>query len=741
MISQLLQYEQRPLLMPQLLDKTINIIDVKYIRGPNMWCWVEVIEALIDIGELEEFPSDKIPGFYDRLVRALPSLVEHRCSYEERGGFLKRVEEGTWPVHIMEHLTLELQGLAGFAGGFGRARESATSGIYKLIVATPHEEVTKQAILYAKELLLALIQDRHYDVQAYVEHLREMMDDLCLGPSTRCIVNAAKEKSIPSIRMSKGNLVQLGYGALQKRIWTAETHHTSAIAETISRDKNLTKALLASVGVPIPFGELVTSNTHAWEVAQEIGLPVVVKPQDGNHGRGVFTNLNSQEEIFAAFEIARHEGSGVLVEKFIQGDEHRLLVVGDHLVAAAKGEQCKVLGDGQHTILELIELQINSDPRRGSTEDCPLNQVRIDSIAELELKSQGYTSTSVVELNKQVLIQRNGNVAFDVTDLVHPSVAKKVVLAAKVVGLDVAGVDLVAVDISRPMEDQGAAIVEVNAGPGLLMHIKPAKGNAQPVGQAIIAHLFPLNISSRIPIIGVCGSNDASLVAQICAYFLKLNNFYVALSNQQGLSFNQRSVDSDGITEWEKGRRTLINPLVEAAVIESTAFGILMQGVPYDLCAVGIVTGVDTSTFYPEQSIVEERQLFSLYRTQVDVVIPEADGVAVLNADDALVVEMAEISPAEVMFYSMDPSHAALTAKAGAGGRTVTFVDQKIVLRKGEHHVYSFILPESGFLPQVGFEAHLSALLAAVGATWAVGLPFEILETGIATFLPDEAAA
>jgi cyanophycin synthetase len=641
----------------------------------------------------------------------------------------------------MEHLTLELQGLAGFAGGFGRARESTTSGIYKLIVATPHEEVTKQAIYYARDLLLALIQDRPYDVEANIEHLKEMIDDLCLGPSTACIVNGAKEKLIPFIRLSKGNLVQLGYGAQQKRIWTAETNQTSAIAETISRDKNLTKSLLASVGVPIPYGELVKDVEHAWQVAQEIGFPVVVKPQDGNHGRGVFTNLRTKEEIYAAYEVARHEGSGVLVEKFIQGDEHRLLVVGDHLVAAAKGEECKVVGDGKHTVLELIELQINSDPRRGPTEDYPLNQVRIDSIAELELKSQGYVSDSIVELGKPVLIQRNGNVAFDVTDIVHPSVAKKVVLAAKVVGLDIAGVDLVAMDISKPLEEQEAAIVEVNAGPGLLMHIKPAKGNAQPVGQAIIKHLFPHQQSGRIPIIGVCGSKDSTLVSQICAYFLKLNNYYVALSTQQGLSFNHRAVEKNGSSEWERGRRTILNPLVEAAVIEITAKGVLMEGVPYDLCSVGVVTGIDKTILFPEQSIVEEKQLFSLYRTQVDVVIPEADGVAVLNADDTLVVEMADISPAEVMFYSPDPSNAALTDLANKGGRSITLSDNKIILRQGFHLVYSFSIDESHFLNQDQKLAHVSPMLAAVGAAWAVGLPYEIIETGIATFLPEEAIA
>jgi cyanophycin synthetase len=722
--------------MPQLLDKSIEILNIKYIRGPNMWCWVEVLEALVDIGELEEYPSDKIPGFYDRLVQKLPSLIEHRCSYEERGGFLKRVEEGTWPVHIMEHLTLELQGLAGFAGGFGRARESSTSGIYKLIVATPHEDVTRQAIYYARDLLMALIQDRTYDLDANIEHLKEMMDDLCIGPSTGCIVQAAKEKFIPHVRLSKGNLVQLGYGAKQKRIWTAETDQTSAIAETISRDKDLTKSLLASVGVPTPSGQLVDSAAQAWEIAQDLGLPVVIKPQDGNHGRGVFTNLRSEEEIVAAFEVARHEGSAVLVEKFIEGDEHRLLVVGDQLIAAAKGEECKVSGDGQHTILELIQLQINSDPRRGPTEDFPLNPVRIDSIAELELKSQGFDASSIPKLDQEVLIQRNGNVAFDVTELVHPSVARKVVLAAKVVGLDIAGVDLVAKDIGLPMESQGAAIVEVNAGPGLLMHIKPAKGNPQPVGQAIVNHLFPMENNSRIPIIGVCGSNGATVVSEICEYFLKLNNYYVALSNQHGLSFNQRMVDNTHGTEWDSGRRTILNPLVEVAVIESSAKGILMQGLPYDLCSVGIVTDIDREAFFPEESIVEEKQLFSIYRTQIDVVLP--DGVAIINADDTLAKDLIEISPAPVLAYSLDVDHSLIKRCADQGWRTITAMKDQLVLRMGYEKVYVFSVAESEFLTQNTTPEKLGWMMAAIGAAWATGISFETIQTGIQTFMPEE---
>jgi cyanophycin synthetase len=724
--------------MPQLLDKSIKILNIKHIRGPNMWCWTEVLEALVDIGELEDYPSNKIPGFYERLVKTLPSLVEHRCSYEEHGGFLRRVEEGTWPVHIMEHLTLELQGLAGYHGGFGRARDGASVGVYKLIVATPHEAVTQKAIYIARDLLLALIQDRPYDLDSQVDELKELMDDLCLGPSTSSIVQAAAEKGVPHIRLSKGNLVQLGYGAAQKRIWTAETDKTSAIAETISRDKDLTKSLLAAVGVPTPQGQLVDSAQHAWEIAQDIGLPVVIKPQDGNHGRGVFTNLQTQHEIQAAFDVAQHEGSGVLVEKFIVGDEHRLLVVGDRLIAAAKGEACQVCGDGVHTIDELIQLQINSDPRRGPTEDFPLNPVRIDSMAVLELKSQGFTAESVPKKDQEVLVQRNGNVAFDVTELVHPSVAKKVVLAAKVVGLDIAGIDLVARDISRPMEEQGAAIVEVNAGPGLLMHIKPANGKPQPVGQAIVEHLFPQGHTSRIPLIGVCGPLGGTVVSEICAYFLKLSNYYVALSNHHGLSFNQRVVDISHHSEWELGHRAILNPMVEAAVIEASAYGILMEGLPYDRCSVGIITEIDRQQFFPEQSITDERQLFSLYRTQIDVVLN--DGLAVINADDPLAQDLIDVASSPYLVLSIDQDNALIQASAQNGLRNIIQINDQIVLRTGFDIDHSFSMKDAEFFAPHTNSEKVRWMMAAIAAAWATGIPFATIDTGIQTFMPEELA-
>ncbi|MDO9601037.1 MAG: cyanophycin synthetase [Rhodocyclaceae bacterium] len=524
--------------------KSIEFFKIVHLRGPNMWTYRPVLEAWVDIGELEDCPSNTLPGFNGRLTAWLPTLHAHRCSYGEPGGFLKRLEEGTWPAHILEHVTLELQNLAGLPGGFGRARSMTQPGHYKVIVRAWHEEVTHTALHAARDLVMAAIEDRPFDVAGTVKQLHEMADRLMLGPSTACIVEAAGDKSrrIPHIRLNDGNLVQLGYGAKSRRIWTAETDRTSAIAETIAGDKDLTKSLLAPCGVPVPEGRMVDSPGDAWEAAQEIGLPVVVKPDDANHGRGVSLELMTQAEVEAAFPIADAQGGGVMVERFVRGEEHRLLVVNNKLVAAARGERIFVTGDGKATIRELIDTQLNTDPRRGAAEEFPLETIVLENepLIQQLLRRQKMDADAVPLAGQQVLIQQNGNCAIDVTDLVHPDNARTACLAARIVGLDIAGIDLVAEDISRPLAEQGGAIVEVNAGPGLLMHLKPAQGQPRPVGVAIVEHLFPNGESGRIPVIGITGSCDTTAVAQIVARLLQLDGRRTGLASAVGLFLGSR---------------------------------------------------------------------------------------------------------------------------------------------------------------------------------------------------------
>ncbi|MBZ0104991.1 MAG: cyanophycin synthetase [Sulfuricella denitrificans] len=703
----------------------MEFLKVMSLRGPNIWTYRPVLEVWVDIGALEDSPSNTIPGFYERLSEWLPALIEHRCGVGEPGGFLLRLREGTWAGHILEHVTIELQNLAGMQTGFGKARETSTRGVYKVAVRSRHEVVSRACLDAARDLVLAAMEDRPFDVPGTVSRLRDLADSLCLGPSTACIVDAATERCIPSIRLTDGNLVQLGYGLRQRRIWTAETDQTSAIAEGIASDKDLTKNLLQSCGVPVPEGRVVDSPEDAWEAAEDIGVPVVVKPSDGNHGRGVSAELMTREEVEAAYEIALKEGTEVMVERFVRGNEHRLLVVAGRLVAATRGESLTVMGDGRSSITELIETQLNIDPRRGSTEDFPLDLIVLEDepAITLEIARQGFTATSIPAADAQVMIQRNGNVAFDVTDQVHPDVAATVSLAARIVGLDIAGIDLVAEDISRPLAEQRGAIVEVNAGPGLLMHLKPASGEPRPVGMAILNSLFPADESGRIPIVGITGSNDTHLVARIVAYLLHLSGKHVGLACSEGLFHDQRLVETGNRATWTAARKILLNRSAEAAVIENGSDVILGEGLAYDRCQVGVVTGIDPASHYGAFYIETPEQVFNVMRTQVDVVLP--DGVAVLNGNDPLVVEMAPLCDGEVMFFGSDPEAPAIREHLAAGRRAVIVRNGLLVFATGDQETPLF---------EVVSSVRAESVLAAAGTAWALGMQPELIRAGIELF-------
>jgi cyanophycin synthetase len=711
--------------------KDIEFLRVTHLRGPSIWTYRPVIEAWVDIGTLEDSPSNTIPGFYERLTTLLPGLIEHRCGVGERGGFLQRLRDGTYAAHILEHVALELQNLAGMRTGFGKTRQtSERSGLYKMAFRTRQEQVGRAALEAGRNLLMAAVEDRPYDLPAVVAALREMVDALCLGPSTSHIVEAATERRIPAIRLTDGNLVQLGYGVCQRRIWTAETDQTSAIAEGIAGDKDLAKSLLQSCGVPVPEGRMVDSPEDAWEAARDIGLPIVVKPYDGNHGRGVSLNLMTQADVEAAYHLANRKGGGVIVERYIVGNEHRLLVVGKRVVAAARGESLWVTGDGKSNIIALVDSQINTDPRRGTGEDSPLNALAPEKGAEiiLELERQGLTAYSVPADGQKVLIQPNGNVAFDVTDLVHPSVAATAALAARVVGLDIAGVDLVAEDISRPLEEQRGAIIEINASPGLLAHLKPADGQPRPVGKAIIDHLFGAGQSGRIPIVGVAGTQGTTLISRLVAWLIHISGKHVGLACSAGLYLDSRQVVKGDCANWEAGQRLLINRSVEAAVFENGGRMILSEGLAYDKCAVGVVTDASGHEALSEFYIHTPDQLYTVLRTQVDVILP--DGVAVLNAADPQVVEMAGLCDGTVIFYGLDPELEAIAKHRADGSRVVFLRDRSIVLADGSEEMA--LLPLSSLKPAKA--AQPESVLAAVAASWALGIAPELIGAGLRTF-------
>lgn len=726
----------------------IRLLRITYLRGPNIWTYRPALETWLDLGELEDHPSHLLPGFNERLVALLPALVEHHCGVGERGGFLERLQSGTWAGHVLEHVVIELLNLAGMPTGFGQTRSTSQPGVYRMVFRARDEHVARTALAVGHRLVMSAINDVPFDLSAAVEQVREKIDDCYFGPSTASIVAAATERGIPHIRLNAGNLVQLGHGARQRRIWTAETEDTSAIAEGIASDKDLTKTLLKSCGVPVPEGEVVSSASAAWEAAQEIGLPVVVKPTDGNHGRGVTLDLMTQEDVEAAYAVAEPEGSDVIVERYIRGHEHRLLVVGGKVVAAARGESAFVTADGRSSVRELIDIQINCDPRRGTTEDHPLSPIDLatDGAVMLDLQRQGLTPSDVPAAGRRVLIQRNGNVSIDCTDEVHPEVAHQVALAARVVGLDIAGIDVVAEDISKPLHVQGGAVVEVNAGPGLLMHLKPAEGTPRPVGRAIADHLFPEGEddgkSGRIDIVGIAGSVGTHTMARLVAWLLHLSGRRVGLACRDGLFLGSRQIDrSDGV-RWEAGHRLLMNRSVDAVVIENGAPSVLNDGLAYDRCHVGVVTDL---TLAPHDAMVlashdvfGSDELAKVLRTQVDVVT--ASGVAVLNAADSRIVDMASLCDGEVIFYARDSDNTALASHRTAGGRCVFLRDGWAVLAAGsvetvcanvEHAGRRFTAPAHATLPAAD---PTEVLLASIASAWALGISPELMAAGIETF-------
>lgn len=711
----------------------MQIQKVFVLRGPNFWSRNPVLEAWVDLGPLKDSSSKDFPGFNDRLMSWLPSMIEHRCSVGEYGGFYQRLRWGTYLAHILEHTTLELQTLAGTPVGYGRARETTTEGFYKVAIRYQEETLGRACLEVARELLMAAVFDLPFSIENQLKQLRELANRVCLGPSTAAIVEAARSRDIPTRRLNAGSLVQMGQGIRQRRIWTAETDYTSAIAESIAQDKQLTKTLLKSAGIPVPEGREVDSPEDAWAAAREIEAAVVVKPVDANHGRGVFMDLTEEQQIRKAYNVAIKEGSGVIVERFAHGNEHRLLVVGKKLIAGAAGDAAAVIGDGNHSIRDLINLQINSDPRRGDDESKPLNTVLVDALTIVEIERQGYKPESIPADGVKVIVRRNDNLSRDVTDIVHPSVAEHAVMAAQIVGLDIAGIDLVVEDISKPLEDQGGVIVEVNAGPGLLMHLKPRTGKARPVGEAIVNHLFPdPNENGRIPIVAVTGTNGKTTCTRLVHSILRAAGYHVGMTCTDGVSIEGRVIEQGDCAGPRSARNVLLNPQVDAAVFEVARGGILREGLGFDKCDIAIVTNIGDADHLGKAYIHSPEDMYKVKRTPVDVVLPT--GTAVLNARDPLVAEMASLSAGGVTFFSTQADHPIIVAHREAGKRVVIADQGKVVLCEGPQET---ILIGLEALPcthggRVNFQ--VENVLAAVAAGWALGIPAKKIVAGLQAF-------
>src|SRR5687768_818986 len=725
----------------------IKIERIKVLTGPNIWAYRPVLEILTQIGKYEELPSNKIPDFTERLVEAIPSLWEHRCSEGRPGGFLERMRIGTYMGHIVEHIILEIQSLAGLDVGFGRTRQTQRYGEYRIVVDYKDPEAAKMSAYLAVEIAekLAAGEPLGFDLPAKIDEIREVAEDNVLGPSTQAIVDAARRRRIPWFRLSEGSLVQLGHGHLARRIQAAETSHTANIGVEIASDKELTKTLLSRVGVPVPEGSVVNDVETAWGVAQSIGapdVPVVIKPFDGNQGKAVSVNLTTEEQVKQAFALAQLISTRVIVEQYITGRDHRLLVVDDKLVAAAERRPAQVVADGRHNIRDLVTM-VNEDPRRGQGHGSALTRIKVDAAAELTLTKQDYTWESVPPPGQVVFLRDNSNLstggtATDVTDEVHPDNAALAVLAAKTIGLDIAGVDVVCANIRRPLDDQGGGIVEVNAAPGLRMHIFPSEGKSRPVGDAIIDMLFPEKTTARVPLIAITGTNGKTTVTRMIGHIYSTMKMFVGMTTTDGIYFNGvRRVKGD-CSGPRSAEAVLQHPMVEAAVLETARGGILRSGLAWDKSTVSVALNVANDHLGLE-GIETPEKLARVKRVVIESV--SKDGYGVLNADDPLVADMAQDCPGSIIYFSMDCTAHPMTLHLANGGKAAYLDNGNLVLAEGSAETVLMRVGDvpatySGLIP---FQIQNS--LAAAAACWGAGVPLESIRLGLRTFQTDEKTA
>lgn len=722
--------------LPPEID-TLRFERVSVLRGPNIWANFPVLEVWVDLGTHKDLSSELMPGFTDRLMAWLPSLIEHRCSEGVHGGFLKRLERGTYLAHILEHVALELQTLAGTKVGFGRARETSVEGTYRVAIEYIEETVGREAVAIARNVLLAAVADQSFDLQPELERLTDLAHEHCLGPSTKSVVDAAIARGIPWIRLNEGNLVQLGHGARQRRIWTAETDRTSAIAQDIAQDKELTRKLLLASGVPAPSGQAVDSEEEAWEAAESLGLPVVVKPRAGNHGRGVSTSLSTREQVVVGYRRADSEGSGVIVENYIPGDDFRLLVIGDRLVAAAKRVPAQVIGDGERSVTELVA-EANSDPRRSSGHSTSLTFILLDEVAAGILAEQGLTTESIAPAGSTVVLRRNANLsaggtAIDVTDLVHPDTCEMAIDAAGAVGLDIAGIDLHAIDITKPLREQGGAVIEVNAGPGLRMHLDPSEGSPRPVGEAILDTLFKPGDNGCIPIVAVTGTNGKTTTTRLIARILSNPETRIAYTCTDGIYIAERRIDHGDCSGPRSALALLMNPRVDKVVLETARGGILRAGLGFQFCDVAVVTNIGEGDHLGLGEVNTPEDLARVKRCIVEALRPKV-GVAVLNADDPLVASMAEKCPGKVIYFSRNGDHPLLIKARGAGERVVFVRDHSIVFAEGSSIQILTSLDQVPFTRQGTVAFQVENALAAAAAAWALGIPNEATSAGLFSF-------
>jgi cyanophycin synthetase len=720
----------------------LRIVETRVYRGPNYWSYDPAIKLIVDLGVLEHYPSNTIDGFVDGLLALLPDVGQHTCGTGRVGGFEARLRDGTWAGHVAEHVALQLQREAGTEVGRGKTRGTGEPGRYHVVYGYANESVGIAAGRLAVRLVNHLVRaDPAFDFRAELESLILLAERAAFGPSTQALLDEAALRDIPFIRLNDQSLVQLGHGIHQRRIRATMTSATSALGVDIASDKKLTNRLLAATGIPVPRSEVVRSADDAVAAAGRIGYPLAIKPLDGNHGRGVGLNLGDPDAVREAYAVARREsrGGGVVVETYLHGNDYRCLVIGGVLRAVAQRVPAHVEGDGRHTLTELIELT-NADPRRGIGHEKVLTRIKVDDEAVSYSREQGFALTDVPPDGERVYLKHTGNmstggISIDRTEEIHPDNAELAELAARVVGLDIAGIDLICPDIGSPVRDTGGGIVEVNAAPGFRMHTNPTEGEPQYVAKPVIDLLFPPGADARIPIVAVTGSNGKTTVARMVSHIMKGMGRKVGLTSTDGIFVDGRLVRKADASGPRSASMVLQNPTVDFAVFEVARGGILREGLGYQRNDVAVVLNV-TGDHLGLGGITSMRQLAQVKQVVVEAV--PRDGVAVLNADDPLVAAMGRACSGSVVYFSMDPENERIKFQASRGCRGVTLEPgrngEMIVLRQGRKSmplVWTHLIPAT-------FEGrarmNVQNALAATAAAWAAGAHLHDIRQGLRTF-------
>lgn len=717
----------------------LRVTRLRAVRGPNFWRLAPVIACDLTLGSLEDVPSTDIPGFNERLMSMLPTLRDHPCSRGTEGGFVERLMEGTHLPHIMEHVVLELQTLAGTDVAFGRVVASGDPGVRWLIVAYEEEEVGLQAMRETVRVVRACITGEPIDVPEIVEALHDLFESTRLGPSTGAIVEEARRRGIPVRRLNSHSLVQLGLGANLRRVQAAMSDYTSAIAVEIAQDKDDTRRVLGAIGLPVPEGMTARTVDAALDAARELGWPVLLKPLDASHGRGISGSITDEEGVRAAFEVANAFSRRVVVERFVTGRDHRVLVVDGRVIAVAERVPAHVIGDGRSTISELITAA-NQDPRRGKGHSRTLTRLPNDKATEAYLATQGLTCESVPEAGQQVFLRSTANLstggtAIDRTDEMHPDNVTACEMAAGVVGLDIAGIDVLSPDITVPFRENGAVIIEVNAAPGLRMHTHPTEGTPRNVGAPVIEMLYPPGQPYTIPVIAITGTNGKTTTTRLTAHLFRQTGKTVGFTTTDGVYLQDRMVMEGDMTGPFSANIILSNPTVEVAVLETARGGIIRAGLGFDECDVGVVLNI-TADHLGLRGINTLEQL-----AEVKSVVPavvKREGHAVLNADDPLVYPMRDRSGGDIVLFSTLPEgeNPLFEDHIERGGIGARIEDGTFVIRRGRLRIPIANVREVPLMMGGAARFQQQNILAAIATAYVQGVRYDTIRAGLLSFFP-----